>query len=188
MGSSGSVYLWPFRQLGIMMVAYRRVSVENNMAKTNLNKEYPRKLIVGTYDEQDNEAAAKQNRLAVLHALRDFMMRSENNRYGHEYMVDANVSDLTPTNGELEVVDNYLLDNTIVHFINAVYEDVSPSWYSQDEELALQYFTPPDFPTVAVTALGYPAPGTFAAGDEAQEEGEAREAQEEGGDTETTDD
>ena len=151
----------PFRHLGIMMVSYRRVSQENNMAKTNLSNDYPRKLIVGTYEEQENEAAAKQNRLAVLHALKDFMMRSENNKYGHEYFVDEIASDLTPANGNLEVVDNYLLDNAIVHFINAVYEGVSPSWYSEDEELALEYFTPPNFPTVAVTALGYPAPGTF---------------------------
>ena len=143
------------------MVSHRRVSQENNMAKTNINNDYPRKVIVGTYEEQENEAAAKQNRLATLHAIRDFMMRSENNKFGHEYLVNEITSDLTPANGQLEVVDNYLLDNAIVHFIHAIYEDVSPSWYSENKELALDYFTPPNFPTVAVTSLGYPAPGTF---------------------------
>ena len=157
----------PFRHLGIMMVAHRRVSVENNMAKTNANNDYPRKLIVGTHDDHDTEQAAKQDRLAVLHALRDFMMRSENDKFGHECIVDSTTSDLTPTNPhDRECVDNYLLDNAIVHFIHAVHEEVSPSWYSDNEELALDYFTPPNFPMVAVAGLGCPAPGVADAAEE----------------------
>ncbi len=143
----------PFRQWGLIIVCHRRVSQENNMPKTNINNEYPRKFIVGTYDEQ---TAGHQNRLIVLRAVQDFMMRSENNKFGHEYIVDEVTSDLTPANGQLEVVDNYLLDNAIVHFIHAIYEDVSPAWYSQNLELALEYFTPPNFPTGAVAGLGYP--------------------------------
>ena len=95
-----------------------------------------------------------------------------------DVLFDENVSDLTPANeGELEVVDNYLLDNTIIHFIQSAYEEVSPSWYSQDEELALDYFTPPNFPPVAIAGLGYPAPGA-SGGDEEEGAEEAPENEE----------
>ena len=151
------------------------------MAKTNLNNDYPRKLIVGTYEEEDDPAAAKRNRFAVLRAFRDFFMRTENNKYATDYIIDEAVSDLTPANGELETVDNYLLDNSIVHFIQSAYEGVSPSWYSEDPELALEYFTPPNFPTVAVTGLGYPV--AFNEGGEAEE----ADGDDEQGEEETTD-
>ena len=160
----------PLREHGLIMVSHRHISQENNMARTNSNNNYPRKFIVGTYDEM---TSGRENRFVAVNAVRDIMMHSENNKFGHEYIVDERASDLTPANGQLEAVDNYLLDSAIVHFIHAIYEDVSPAWYSQNQELALEYFTPPNFPTVAVTGLGYPL--AFNAGGENDCEGDAEQ-------------
>ena len=99
--------------------------------------------------------AGHQNRIVALNVVQEFMTRSENNKYGHEYIVDPKISDLTPANGQLEVVDNYLLDNAIAHFIQAIYENVTPAWYLENIDLAHEYFTPPNFPTVAINGFGY---------------------------------
>ena len=89
--------------------------------------------------------------------FRDFMMRPENNRYQYDYQVNE-ASDITPHDSEmLEPVNAFIPDNAIVNLIMAVYENGDETWYTNNREIANDYFDIEPYPQYAIEQLGYPA-------------------------------
>jgi hypothetical protein len=124
-----------FREHGIITIIQRRMSHLDNMICFNANDPYPRRLIVRIIDESTPES-----RRAILMLLRDFMMRPENNRYQYDYQVNE-MSDVTPHDSEmLEPANAYIPDNAIVNVIMAVYENGDETWYTNNREIANDYF------------------------------------------------
>ena len=143
-----------FRDHGILMVARRRVSQDDNTVLSNVRDGYPRRAIVRLVDTSSHES-----RLLVLNALRAFLMLPENNKFGYEYVVNDTL-DLTPDNTEaLEPMDAYIQDDTIVTIIVNVYEYADQNWYNNNRMNALDFFSGPTFPQYAIDTLGYPPEG-----------------------------
>jgi hypothetical protein len=82
-----------FGDEGILMVAKRRVSQADNSVLCNANNTYPRRVIIRSVGEDESTHAS---RLAILHAVQAFLVRTDNNRFGYAYVVNDE-SDLTPT-------------------------------------------------------------------------------------------
>jgi hypothetical protein len=143
-----------FRDEGVLVVAHRRISQENNGVLCNARDTYPRRVIVRLV----NHISTHESRLAILQKFRAFLMLPENNKFGYDYVVN-DASDLTPANPEdpLEPLDHYLQDDMIVNMIVNVYENTDQTWYSNNTENATDFFTGPTFPQYAIDQLGYPA-------------------------------
>jgi hypothetical protein len=76
---------------------------------------------------------------------------------------------LTPhAEEDLQAMDHYILDATIVNLICTVYDETDTNWYNKNRTSALNFFSGPLFPIYAVEQLGYPSNGLdrngFAAG------------------------
>jgi hypothetical protein len=140
-----------FRNEGVLMVLRRRKSKENNDILTNATDTYPRRCILRMVDESTHET-----RLTVLRAMQAYLIRPEFNKFGYEYVIN-DASDLTPPDdSELELMDHYIPDAQIVNIMLAVLEDTGDTWFHNNEEHALDYFSGPTFPLYAIQTLGYP--------------------------------
>jgi hypothetical protein len=145
-----------FRAEGILAVTKRRVSLEDSSVMTNVKDTYPRRMMIRSVDEGTSTHAS---RLAVLRALQAFLVRPENNKFGYAYVVD-DASDLTPTHeADLEPMDRFLHDETIVNMMCLVFEGTGPGWYAANRLSALDFFSGPNFPAYAIQQLGYPVNG-----------------------------
>jgi hypothetical protein len=143
-----------FRDEGVLLVVRRRISQNDNNVLTNIRDNYPRRAIVRLVDN-----STRESRLAILSAFKTFLSLPENNKFGYDYVVN-DTSDLTPSNSEdLEPMDYYVQDDTILNIINIVYEDTDQSWYHKNRDSALTFFSGPTFPQWAVEKLGYPLEG-----------------------------
>lgn len=159
--ASNDAYLYPvhkmvdeedmWREHGILQTARRRTSKEDNDAQTNDVDGFPRKVLIRLVEESTPES-----RTEMLEIIQEYMSHTENNKYGYEYIINDS-SDLTPENDDdLETADNYLQDQTIVDFIESVYESTDTNWFESNQEEAMTYFSEP-YPMNAVEELGYPA-------------------------------
>jgi hypothetical protein len=98
-------------------------------------------------------------RLTILHALQAFLMRPENNRFDIPYTVGDD-SDLTPhAEADLQAMDHFILDATIVNLVCTVYDKTDTNWYNRNRASALNFFSGPLFPLYAMEQLGYLANG-----------------------------
>jgi hypothetical protein len=151
-----------FRAQGVLMVAHRRISKENTDTMKNSKDTYARRCIVRVV--QDDDDSTHTSRLAILRALRAFLIRPENNQFDYEYVVN-DASDLTPpVEDDLEPMDHFLHDSVIVNLISTVFDDTANGWYAENPDSALDFFSGPTFPAYAVDTLGYPAGGINANG------------------------
>ena len=82
-------------------------------------------------------------------------MRPENNWYLYEYMVNE-TSDLTLANEEqLEPINAYVPDYSIVNIIMAVFETTNKHWYRNNMEIPNDYFADQPYPCSAIDQLGF---------------------------------
>jgi hypothetical protein len=145
-----------FRDNGILMVAKRRVSLENTAVLTNVKDTYPRRCIVRFLGDDESTPTS---RLAMLRALQSFLVQPAHNVYNYDYLVNE-ASDLTPVaEDQLEAMDHYIHDSIIVNLMCCVFVDTGIGWYAENTECALDFFSGPTFPTYAIDQLGYPAGG-----------------------------
>jgi hypothetical protein len=145
-----------FRENGILMVAKRRVSLEDNAVLTNVKDTYPRRCIVRFLG--DNESTPT-SRLLMLRALQAFLVMPVHNVYNYDYLVNE-ASDLTPVaEDQLEPMDHFIQDSIIVNLMCCVFVDTGIGWYAENTECALDFFSGPTFPTYAIDQLGYPVGG-----------------------------
>jgi hypothetical protein len=61
-------------------------------------------------------------------------------------------------------MDHYIQDDMIVNIIDIVYEDTDVTWYDNNRESALTFFSGPTFPQWAIEKLGYPMEGITRSG------------------------
>jgi len=145
-----------FRDSGILMVAKRRVSLENTAVLTNVKDTYPRRCIVRFLGDDESTPTS---RLAMLRALQAFLVRPVHNVYNYDYLVNE-ASDLTPVaEDDLEPMDHFIHDSIIVNLMCSVLMDTGNGWYAENTKCALDFFSGPTFPTYAIDQLGYPAGG-----------------------------
>lgn len=148
------------------------VDIDNNMARTNTNNDCPRKLIVVTCRDQNNEAAAKQDHLGVLHALRDFMVRSEHNKFldmSTLWMTSLLTSPL-PMNIVRVLTTVHLTMPLFTSFLPFVRMSLLPGTLTMKNWLSsAACFAPPNFPHVAIAGLGHQPPGAIEAQDDSNE-------------------
>jgi hypothetical protein len=143
-----------FHDEGVLLVVRRRISQNDNNILTNTRDNYPCRAIVRLV-----ETSTHESRLAILSAFKAFLSLPENNKFGYDYVVN-DTSDLTPSNTEdLEAMDHYIQDDMIVNIIDIVYEDTDLTWYDNNRDNALTFFSGPTFPQWAIEKLGYPVEG-----------------------------
>lgn len=143
-----------WRDDGFMLVARRRISIDNNDTLVNARDQFPRRVIVRILDE--GQVSTPETRQHGLNRIQQQCMMPANNKYGYEYIID-DASDLTPDDPEHYVhPDTYLQDSTLINMILGMYEDAGPDWYSRNKEIAKEYWTGPLYPTAACDQLGYP--------------------------------
>ena len=146
-------------ELGLILVANRRINSDTEDILLNAGGGYFRKVIIRAVPE-DIESTP-ETRLAVLRTVAEFCAQPENNKYGYDFTVDDN-SDLTPAEaGHLENADEYILSDDIVSVVLGMYEKTGLHWYNENKEYADKLLTGPDYHAYAVTTLGYPAGGAM---------------------------
>ena len=139
---------------GFLCTLWRRTSVDNDTCIRNERDRFPRKVIVRI--PPNNEISTPESRLHALTLLRNFCVNTENNKFNQDYIVDE-TSDLTPDDDvDLRLPDSYLQDTAICSLIEALFEDAGRTWFRDNEELAVQFWTGPAYPSVAQARLGYP--------------------------------
>jgi hypothetical protein len=145
-----------FSDEDVIAVVRRRISRANNDIQYNRNDSYPRHMIVRTVEESTTES-----RMAILMLFREFMMRPEHNRFGYDYLLVSEHSDLTPLNPTLlEPANAYIPDTSILNITTAIYEkDDDTTWYQNNQEIASDFFPDRPFPMYAVEMLGFPKVG-----------------------------
>lgn len=144
----------PFwRNLGFILIARRRTSVDNDDFMVNSSDSYPRKVALRYVEDG---VSTPESRTHILGLIRDFCMREENNRFSYKYIVDE-FSDLTPENDDhYKCLDSYLQNVAILNVIRGLYEDAGPNWYNNNVEEAQLYWSGPTYPNMAIAELGYP--------------------------------
>ena len=146
-----------WKAMGFMCSTFRRKSIndgENFLANNKDN--YPRKVIVRILDS--GETSTTDTRMEHLKRLQRFCMDPANNRFDYEYVIDAS-SDLTPEeDAYLASADSYIQDFVICNIIKAMYTDADVTWYSNNQDIAREYWCGPEYPTIASEELGYPRP------------------------------
>jgi hypothetical protein len=144
-----------WKDLGFLLHSRRRRSVHNDEFWVNDRDGFARKVAIR---DCGDEPSTHEERMRIMHMIREFCMEPKNNRYNYEYIVDDS-SDLTPDNVEdYSRPDAYLQNITIFNIIEGLYADFGTNWYHDNQELAKQYWTPPLYPDIAVNELGYPTP------------------------------
>jgi len=144
-----------FREFGLLMVTRRRIDQANNNELINTKNKYARRCIVRALDGESTH----ESRLEILHAFQAFLMRPEFNKFNIPYAVGDD-SDLTPhAEADLQAMDHFILDATIVNLICTVYDETDTNWYNKNRASALDFLSGPLFPTYAVEQLGYPSSG-----------------------------
>lgn len=140
-----------YRADGVLMVVRRRVSKADNNVLNNTRDRYPRRAIVRIVD-----TSTPESRLEILNKFKAFLNLPENNKFGYDYVVNE-TSDLTPINTDhLEPLDHYIQDDMILNIISNIYENADQTWYRNNAENALDFFSGPIFPQWAIDQLGYP--------------------------------
>jgi hypothetical protein len=140
-----------YRDDGVLMVVRRRVSQADNSVLNNARDRFARRAIVRIVTNSTPES-----RLEILNKFKAFLNLPENNKYGYDYIVNE-TSDLTPLDTDnLEPLDHYVQNDMIVNIIVNIYENADQTWYRNNTESALDFFSGPTFPQWASDQLGYP--------------------------------
>jgi hypothetical protein len=90
----------------------------------------------------------------TMEHLATFM--TDNNRFNHEYIVGENRTPSDPA--QWKRVDESLLNNDVVSVIHATFNNVTTSWFDNNQDDYDNFFTPP-YCGVARAVLGYPEEG-----------------------------
>lgn len=166
-------------EYGYGIVTNRRSRTGSNEYEVNRKDQFARKIYVRILNE--GETSTPEGRQTMLEKIQDCCMDPKNNRYNYEYVIDER-SDLTPSKREDYVTaDSYILDYVICNIIEGIYQGVDKNWYSNNKELAQQYWQGPSYPQLACDNFGYPEPigqepnSTFAATEEQNAAGSENE-------------
>ena len=112
-----------FHNHGIIGIShYQAGHLDNTLLFNNIDG-YPCHLILHVVNESTHETCA-----AILMILHKFMMRPDNNQYLYEYIVNK-TSNLTLANEkQLEPINTYIPDYSIMNIIMAMFEAADKNW------------------------------------------------------------
>ena len=130
-----------------------RRSLTNDQALTNAKDTCRRRVFLQVLDEGDETDDAC---LETLKAVKAFMEKKENNRFGTQVFIQEPGWNMNGSNGTLPKLDKCVLHDDIVGFIKDCFEGADePGWAEGNKEAAMCHFTEGHIPFKAVEQLGF---------------------------------
>ena len=130
-----------------------RKSLEDSDPLMNAKNGYQRKAFVRVLDEDETSLA---HRLQGLNVIKEFLERTENNRYGTKVYIPADWDLTPPEPNPLPKLDHFLQYREIVNVIKDIFDNVDGNWAVNNMESAVAFFTEGHVPFAANTDIGFP--------------------------------
>ena len=143
----------PIKDNGIVGSYFMRKSLEDGDPLMNAKNGYQRKAFVRVLDEDETSLA---HRLQGLNVIKEFLERTENNRYGTRVYIPADWDLTPPEPNPLPKLDHFLQYREIVNVIKDIFDNVDGNWAVNNMESATAFFTEGHIPFAANTDIGFP--------------------------------